>query len=113
MLNPKPVVAGPAKAGLDLITDEEAAIVVDNLHGELEIFLGWGDKAPDSLDWLGNKGGNSAGGGCFDDLFNVLGASHATLRVGQLKGAAVTVGIEGMLNSQNMGPANPPGGLAG
>src|ERR1017187_2770295 len=63
VLDAEPAFAGAAPAGLNLVGDEVAAVLFDDGEGDLEVLLGWHNKAADSLDGLGDHAGDGTRGG--------------------------------------------------
>lgn len=57
------VLSSPSEAGLDLVNDEQDAVVVANLPQALEVTLGRGDVTSLAENGLDDEGGGVAGSG--------------------------------------------------
>ena len=96
MFDAEPVLASASETGLHLVSDEQAAILLDNRKDDLEILLGRNDHPAHTLDRLRQEGGDAARSGGANGLLHVFGAGHTAARVREVQRAAVAVGIDGM-----------------
>ena len=94
------VVAGSTPAGLDLVADEEDAVIVELLlHGTKEP-VGRGSKAANTLDWLGDKRGNVASRSHRQELSEVV---HAGVGEGGVVGPGEgTAQLVGALHERHL-----------
>src|SRR5438067_4117144 len=93
--------------GLNFVGDEVAAILLDDAECHLEIFFRRRDEASDTLNGLGKKRGDAAGGRELNHVFDVLHAGNLAFGVFQPQRAAVAVWIHRVNNADFDGPAAP------
>ena len=74
MLDAPHLAAGAPEAGLHLVADEEAAVLLHDVDGDLEVAVGRDDEAADALDRLREEAGDLTGGRRLDQLLDVLRA---------------------------------------
>ena len=60
VLDAPELAAGAAEAGLHLVADEDAAVLPDDVDGDLEVLRRRRDEAADALDRLGEEAGDPA-----------------------------------------------------
>ena len=109
MLDAEPAFPGAAPAGLNLVGDEVAAVLLDDGEGYLEVLFGRHDEAADSLDGLGDHAGDGARGGGLDDGFDVLGAGDLAGGIGFAQRTAVAERVHGMDDAHLIGGFAPCG----
>ena len=95
LFDAEPLVASAAPAGLDFVTDEDAAVFADDVGDDFEIFFGWCDEATDTLDGFGDHAGDAAGRGGAYEFFDVLRTFDIAGRICEAEGAAIAIGVVG------------------
>ena len=111
LLDAEPFAAGAAPAGLHFVADEHAAIFLDDVGDDREIFLGRRDEAADALNRLGDEAGDAAGGGGADHFLHVVRALDVAGGIREAVGAAVAVGVHGVNDPGLRDRTEPPAGL--
>lgn len=113
MFNTEPLVAGAAPGGLDFVGDEHATMLAHGFSDDAEVLGRGRDEAADSLDGFGDHAGDAAGGGGADEVFDVCGAAHFAIRIGESEWTAVAVGVVGEGDAGGRGPGVAPCLIAG
>ncbi len=93
LFDAEPLIAGTSPAGLDFVTNEDAAVFADDIGDDLEVLFGRSDEAADALDGFCDHTGDAAGGGGFDEVFDILRALDVTGWICEREGAAIAIGI--------------------
>ena len=107
VLDAEPLMPGASPGGLNFVGDEVAAILLDDAECHLEIFFRRRDEASDTLNGLGKKRGDAAGGRELNHIFDVLHAGNFAFGIFQSQRAAVAVRIHRVNNADFDGPAAP------
>src|SRR5215471_6063736 len=103
VLDAPPLPAGAAEAGLDLVADEDPAVLLDDADGDLEVLRRRRDEPADALDRLREETGDAAGRRRADDVLDVLRAGGAAALGLQTERAAVAVRRHRVLDAGDLG----------
>ena len=99
ILDAEPFLSGASPAGLHFISDEQRAILLNDLEDHLEVFLRRRNKPADALNRFGDERGDVPAGPGLDEVFHVTGAGHFAIGILQVQGATVAIRTHGMRNA--------------
>src|SRR5438067_11582870 len=99
LLDAEPFLTRASPARLDLIGDEQAPVLLDDVEDNLEILLRRRNKAAYPLNWLSDKRGDLARSSGLDHGFHVLRAFNTALRWLHAIWTPITIGIQFMNNA--------------